>query len=57
MLLRIFKIALRLRDQHVFIWKWLKIEKRFQYLNFETDFLENENHFQKTGVAFFSWKH
>ena len=24
----------------------------FQYFNFETDFLENENLFQKTGVAF-----
>ena len=28
--------------------------KRFQYFNFETDFLENENLFQKTGVPFFS---
>ena len=28
--------------------------ERFQYLNFETDFLENENLFQKTGVTFFS---
>ena len=28
--------------------------KRFQYFNFETNFLENENLFQKTGVAFFS---
>ena len=28
----------------------------FQYFNFETNFLENENLFQKTGVAFFSWK-
>ena len=26
--------------------------KRFQYFNFETDFLENENLFQKTGVLF-----
>ena len=24
----------------------------FQYFNFETDFLENENFFQKTGVSF-----
>ena len=24
--------------------------KRFQYFNFDTDFLENENLFQKTGV-------
>ena len=28
--------------------------KRFQYFNFETNFLENENLFQKTGVQFFS---
>ena len=28
--------------------------KRFQQFNFETDFLENENLFQKTGVPFFS---
>ena len=26
----------------------------FQYFNFETDFLENENLFQKTGVPFFN---
>ena len=26
--------------------------KRFEYLNFETDFLENENLFQKTEVTF-----
>ena len=31
--------------------------KLFQYFNFETDFLENENLFQKTGVSLFSWKH
>ena len=28
--------------------------EHFQYFNFETDFLENENFFQKTGVLFFS---
>ena len=28
--------------------------KHFQYFNFETDFLENKNFFQKTGVLFFS---
>ena len=26
--------------------------KRFQYFNFETNFVENENLFQKTGVPF-----
>ena len=31
--------------------------KCFQYFNFEIDFLENEDLFQKTGVPFFSWKH
>ena len=29
--------------------------ERFQYFNFERDFLENENVFQKTGVPFFSF--
>ena len=28
--------------------------ERFQCFNFETDFLENENLFQKTGLPFFS---
>ena len=28
--------------------------EHFQYFNFEADFLENENFFQKTGVLFFS---
>ena len=28
--------------------------KLFEYFNFETDFLENETLFQKTGVPFFS---
>ena len=28
--------------------------KRFQYFNFETDFQENENLFQKTEAPFFS---
>ena len=31
--------------------------KHFQYFNFEIDFLENKNLFQKTGVQFFIWKH
>ena len=52
MVLGIFKIALHWRDQHV-----LTISENFehfQYFNFETDFLEKENCFQKTGVQFFS---
>ena len=31
--------------------------ERFLYFKFETDFLEKENLFQKTGVALFSLKH
>ena len=31
--------------------------ERFQYFNFETNFLENENLFQKTGEPFCSWKY
>ena len=33
---------------------YVTISVNFQYLNFETDFLEHENFFQKTGVRFFS---
>ena len=29
----------------------------FPIFNFETDFVKNENHFQKTGETFFSWKY
>ena len=29
--------------------------EHFRYFNFEIDFLENDNLFQKTGVPFFSW--
>ena len=31
--------------------------KCFQYFNFQIDFLENENFFQKPGVPFFSLTH
>ena len=31
--------------------------EHFQYFNFKTDFLENENFFQKTGLGFFKWTH
>ena len=30
--------------------------ERFRYFQFKTDFLENENFFQKTGVLFFQFK-
>ena len=46
-----FQIALHLRDQHVFV-TITENFKRFQYLNFETDYLENGNLFQKTGARF-----
>ena len=53
MVLGIFKIALRLRNRRFYMTISEKFE-HFQYLNFETDFLENENFFQKTGVPLFS---
>ena len=31
--------------------------ERFEYIDFETDFQENENLFQKTDGPFLSWKH
>ena len=30
--------------------------EHFQYFNFENDFLENENFFEKTGVSHKDWK-
>ena len=48
-------IALRLRDPHAFVtisWNF----KRFQYFNFETNSLENEDLFQRTRVPLFSRK-
>ena len=54
MVLGIFQIAIRLRDRHVFHVIISESFKRFQYFNFETNFLENENLFRKTGVSFFS---
>ena len=49
MVLRTFKIALRLRDWHVFICGNFEC---FQYFNFETDFLENETFFKKLEYRF-----
>ena len=45
----IFKIVLPLRDRHVFISESFK---RFQYFNFETNFLENKNLFEKLNYRF-----
>ena len=39
------------------MWQSVEIFERFQYFDFETNFLENENASQKTGELFFSWKH
>ena len=46
-----------MRDRHVFFVTIRGNFERFQYLNFETDFLENENIFQKTGVSLLTWEH
>ena len=48
-----FKIALRLRDWHVS--DSVEILNNFSTLSLK-QFLENENLFQKTGVAFFRLK-
>ena len=50
----IFKIALRLRDPHVFYVTISGNFERFRYFNFEIDFLENKIFFQKTAVPLFS---
>ena len=47
--LGIFKIALGLRDRHVFMWQRLEI---FQYYDFETNVLKNENLFKKLEYRF-----
>ena len=47
MVLGIFKIALRLRDRHVFMRQLVKTLNVFNTVNFETEFLENENLFSK----------
>ena len=53
MVLGIFKIALCLQDRHVYVTVSGNFE-RFQYFNFENNFLENGNLFKKTGLPFFS---
>ena len=53
MVLGISKIALSLRDLHVFIHVTVTGKfDRFQYFNFERNFLENKNIFRKTAVPF-----
>ena len=51
-MLGIFKIALRLRDGHIFLWQSVKILNVFNIFNFEADFLENENFFKKLEYSF-----
>ena len=43
---------LRLRNRHVFYKRISRSFERFQHFNFETDFLENENLFQKLKYYF-----
>ena len=46
-----------LKDWHIFMWQLLEILKRFQYFNFETNFLKNANPFQKTRAPIYNWKY
>ena len=55
-LLGIFKIALRLRSAFFYA-TIIGNFHRFQYFNFASSFLDNENFFQQTGEMFFSWKY
>ena len=54
--LRIFEIALCLKDRYDFMWQPLEILNVFHYFNLKTNFLKNENLFQKTGELLFSPK-
>ena len=42
--------------QSVEIFQYVQSIERFQYFNFETDFLQNENHFQKNWSTLFNLK-
>ena len=53
MVLKIFKIALRLRDEPVTI---SGNSERFEYLNFVTYFLKNKKTFSKNWSSFFKLK-
>ena len=55
--LGIFKIALRLWDQHISVWQSLEILNVFNVLTLKEVFWKNENLFWKTGVPFLSWKY
>ena len=52
-------MGLRLRDIQNGPWPCFYVTisenvKKIQYFDFETDFPKNENHFEKTGLPFFS---
>ena len=53
MVLWIFKIAVRLRDQHVFMWKPLEILNAFTSLPLELIFWQTKKIFQKLEWCFF----
>ena len=55
--LGIFKIAIRLRDRHAFMWQSLKILNVFNILTLKQIFWKTKKIFEKTGVKFFSRKH
>ena len=53
-ILRIFKIALHLRDRHVFMWQSVKVSNVFNTLTLKQIFRKTKILFQKTGVPLFS---
>ena len=50
----IFKIALRLRDWHAFMWQLVKIFNVFSSLTMKQIFWKTKTFFNKTGVPTFS---
>ena len=55
--LGIFKIALRLRDRHVFMWKSVEILNVFIALILKQILWKMKTFLKKTGVPPFIWKH
>ena len=52
MVLRIFKIPLRLRDRHVFIWQWVKLSNVFNTLTLKQIFWKTKTFFKKLEYCF-----
>ena len=52
MVLRIFKIPLRLRDRHVFIWQWVKLSNVFNTLALKQIFWKTKTFFKKLEHCF-----